>query len=178
MRSYRKPRTSVFVIVTACVAAVGCSIFGPSHPSDAELERVWSDRETQFATLIEMAQADSHLVRIADKFTWLADDVSWPRPKEKIGLTDARWDAYRDLFRRLGITAGLSRNLDAPEVVFLWVSTRGMVTASTSKGYAYSESDLSPQVSSLDSPDIAGQHHGTLYKHIRGPWYLCYQWGG
>jgi hypothetical protein len=149
-----------------------------SHPSDAILERRFAAHRAGFEVLVAMAQADSHVVRIAPNFTWLDSDVSWPRPASRLGFSVERWHDYRERFEDLGVDLGISRSRDEPGVVFLIASGSGMVTGGSGKGYAYSVRPLSPRLSSLDRPATYGQHDGRLYKPLGGPWYLFYDWGG
>ena len=110
-----------------------------------------------------MFTADSHLVRIAPDFTRLTNDWSWPR--EDVGLSEARWDEYRDLFREAGITAGIERQGDQ---VFFYLSTMGLGISGRSRGVAYASEPPTEIAPDLDSR----QGEGISYVPIQGDWYL------
>src|SRR6266550_6451119 len=62
----------------AAIVAVPTLIFGlmyldesALHPSDQYLEKMFLAHEADFNKLVEMSNADSHVVRIAPDFTWL-----------------------------------------------------------------------------------------------------------
>jgi hypothetical protein len=165
--------TGMGLVLTATLS-VACA----GHPSDAILERRLLNQRAEFDSLVSMAQMDPHVIRIARDFTWLDTDVSWPRPTDRLGFSEQRWDDYRRRFRGLGLDLGITRTEDEPGVVFLDASGVGMVTGGAGKGYAYSVRPLAPVVASLDDPDTGGLGHGRLYKALGGPWYLYYDWGG
>jgi hypothetical protein len=148
------------------------------HPSDAVLGRRLVEHHAEFDSLVSMAQIDSHVTRIAQDFTWLDSSAAWPRPNDRLGFSQERWNDYRRRFRSLGLDLGITRTEDEPGVVFLDVSGVGMVTGGASKGYAYSLRPLTPIVASLDDPDTGGRKNGRLYKPLGGQWYIYYEWGG
>jgi hypothetical protein len=149
--------------LTSCRA-----MFGP--PSDASLERGFSQHEPELNQLVTMAKQDQHLVRIAPTFTWLDTDVSWPR--QNIGLSVTRWNEYRRLFKEVGAKYGLVRSEDHPGVIFFGVYGFGLVSASTYKGYAYSEHPLTPIVPSLDQMTVPDKGSAVGFKQIRPNWYI------
>jgi len=147
----------------------GCrALFGP--PSDAQLESLFSSHEAEFNQLSVMAAQDQHLVRIASTFTWLDTDASWPR--QNIGLSAARWNQYRELFESLGLRGGIVRSTDYPGVIFFQAYSFGLVTGGSYKGYAYSVSPLTPQLSSLDSVPVLSKGPSIGFKQIRRNWYI------
>src|SRR6266446_5918792 len=77
--------------------------FGESapHPSDKYLEQTFFAHESDFNKLVEMCNADSHVVRIAPDFTWLDNNAAWPRPESELGFSTQRWGQYRTLFSKL-----------------------------------------------------------------------------
>lgn len=164
----------ILVAVMLLILQSGC--FDTPHPSDAELEDVFSDHQADFELLLSMSKVDSRVMRIAPDFTWLGDDASWPRPKEKLGFSEERWDQYRQLFQKLKLKNGLVR-YDDPGITYFLASSKGLVTGGSGKGYAYSEKDLSPLSESLDkiSTDLLHKSaNRTVYKRIKPNWYLFY----
>jgi hypothetical protein len=64
------------------MALTACSL-----PSDSELVERFQRNKADFETLVRMSNEDHTLVRIADDFTRLENDWSWPRPESKWGIT-------------------------------------------------------------------------------------------
>ena len=146
--------------------------FGESapHPSDKALGETFFAHEADFNKLVEMCNVDSHVLRIAPDFTWLDNNAAWPRPESELGFSRQRWDEYRSLFLKLGLTAGVL-NYQPDSVMFL-ASTRGLVTGGSSKGYAYSLKEPEVIVDSLDNATFSKSR--IAYKRLKGNWYLFY----
>lgn len=145
-----------------------------SLPSDAELEETFRNHEDDFNQLIEMSQVDSKVIRIASNFTWLDDNLSYPRPESELGFSKERWDEYHQIFVKLGIKGGLIRYPDTGVILF-FVSNKGLVTGGLAKGYAYSTKDLTPIYNSLDNfQPSASSSEKPVYKRLNKNWYLFY----
>jgi hypothetical protein len=142
--------------------------------SDESLIVRFHQHESEFNELIKMSKVDSRVVRIADTFTWLDSDASWPRPDSQIGFSSDRWNQYRRIFEALGLQQGLLRTLDT-DTVYLIVSTEGNVTSGSSKGYAYSEKPLSPLSASLDRIPPELRDRTQVFRKLKENWYLYYQ---
>src|ERR1700692_2242981 len=85
------------------------------HPSDGELKANFSQQQSGFENLLKMSKEDIRVVRIAPAFTWLDNDVSWPR--KEIGFSEERWKIYRELFWKLKIPDGISNRVQYPSAV-------------------------------------------------------------
>jgi hypothetical protein len=164
------------------VIVSGCDPFNSNskHPSDDKLMLRFQKNESSFNKLVAMSTTDSKVIRIAFDFTWLESSWAWPRPDSELGFSKERWDEYRDLFRKLGLKDGISRqnNSNGP-VIFFTASSKGMTFRGSSKGFAYSVNALSPTFDSLDQIDVLkqkNQEHGDSYKKIKDNWYLYYSW--
>lgn len=150
---------------------------GRPFPSDAELAAMFSQHLDVFQQLIRMVHEDAVLVRIAPGFTWTTQTVAWPRPDSELGFTRERWDEYRRIFRLLQLNAGILRRPgERPAVVYLLADTKGLVTGGSVKGYAWSQTMLSPQCESLDAPPTSGARRGICFKFLRNEWNLYYEW--
>ncbi len=162
--------------------AIGCDLFSQNtpHPSDLDLIKNFEKYEAEFNELIKMSNEDSKVIRIAHDFTRLENNWAWPRPESELGFSRQRWDQYRSLFEKLGLDSGLSRETDSDgAVVYLTAFSKGMVNRGSSKGYAYSEKELSPLFNSLDQNPIEPQKrnkHDVVYRKIKEHWYLSYDW--
>jgi hypothetical protein len=163
--------------ITLLIPLVTCSQFVvPGHtsmPTDARLEQVFSDNESDFKRLVHMAYVDEHVIRIAPGFTWLENDVNWPRASSEIGFSEERWNEYRRLFEKLNLDNGLARYTDS---VYLFASSSGQVTGGIGKGYVYSMAQQHPQYDSLDNLKLSSVNGNRAFKKIRDDWYLVLQW--
>lgn len=162
----------ILMAIVLLTLQAGC--FDRPHPSDGALESVFKDHEADFELLLSMSKADSKVMRIAPDFTWLVDDASWPRPKEKLGFSEERWNQYRQLFQKLKLRNGLLSYQDQGITYFL-ASSKGLVTGGSGKGYVYSEKELTPLSESLDKIStelLSKSANGTVYKKIGPNWYL------
>ncbi len=151
-----------------------------SHPSDEELIRNFQKHEADFNKLVGMSNEDSKVIRIAPEFTRLKDNWAWPRPDSELGFSRQRWEEYKTLFHVLGLKSGLSREPSLEgAIIFMTSSSKGMTFRGSSKGYAYSDREITPLLNSLDEDQskLAKQRkHGVVYKRISDRWYLSYDW--
>ncbi len=153
---------------------LSCGGSSDIHPTDAELEGLFNANRKEFEALIEMAQADPKVVRIDNDFIWLDDNASWPRPDSELGMSQARWDKYRDLFYRLKLSRGL---LQYPKngQIFLIASSEGLLTGGSSKGYLFSTDTPHTLRQSLDGDIRENFGKEPMYREISENWYLYFQ---
>ena len=172
------------ILITALgLSALGLIVLAATRrplPSDEALRSRFIAHRTDFEKLVVMANEDSQLTRIAPNFTWLKNDVSWPR--KNVGISQQRWNEYRQIFRRVGASDGIEKGKNPNRVIFPIVYG-GLVPSGFTKGLIYSQSPLSPILSSLDKrpPDkywTGSDHsHVLVYKPIEDHWYIYYeQW--
>ena len=172
-------------IIVAMLGLTAVGVFaqaGPSktHMSDEVLRTRFLAHRVDFEKLVVMAQEDSHLTRIAPDFTWLDDDVAWPR--KNVGISEERWNDYRQAFRRVGDSEGIVKSNNPTRIMFP-ISTVGLAPSGAAKGLVYSQEPLSPIMKSLDQrpPDKfwsgPDRSHVLAYKPIEEHWYIYYeQW--
>ena len=166
--------------VGVALVAAAVALAAPHSPStsDEALQARFLAHRADFEKLAAMANEDKHLSRIAPDFTWLDDDVSWPR--KDVGISEQRWNDYRQLFQKVGTTDGIIRNEDSPGI-FIPIFSQGLVPSGCEKGLVYSQTPLTPILNSLDKRiphklgDGPDRSHVLAYKHIEGPWYIFYQ---
>jgi hypothetical protein len=163
------------------VAAV-LALAAPSRPlpSDGALRARFLAHRVDFERLVAMANEDTRLTRIAPSFTWLDDDVAWPR--KDVGISEERWNDYRQIFRGVGTPEGILKGANPARIIFP-IASVGLVPAGFEKGLVYSQAPLSPVLKSLDEnpphelwagPD---RSHVLVYKPIEDHWYIYYeQW--
>lgn len=176
-----KLRNFVAGILSISLLTIVASInAAPRSGSDAALRSFFFTHRAEFDKLVAMAEKDGRVTRIAPDFTWLNDSVAWPR--KDIGFSTARWNEYRDLFRRLNLPTGISKSIN-PTRIFCPVILEGSVPTGDEKGFVYSQAPLGPTLESLDErPPVKfwngpDRSHVLVYKPLEGHWYLYYeQW--
>ena len=166
----------MLVVLVAAIAVFAGACSPGSLPSDATLEREFAAHRSTFERLATMAEEDRRVVRIAPDFTWLEDNLAWPRPDSKLGFSVERWNQYRQIFRELSLDVGTNRRMDKPGVLFLIASAKGLVTGGSDKGYAFSQKPPGPLHESLDSFPQGSTSGAPSFKHLDGNWYLYLQW--
>lgn len=159
------------------LCALGLAVSRSTWHSDAALKSHFVKHRADFEKIVAMANEDARVTRIAPEFTWLDDDAAWPR--KNVGISEQRWDEYRRLFRQVGVSVGIWKNINPPRIFFPVVS-EGLVPAGYTKGIVYSASPLSPTLKSLDEkpPDRYWERgHVLVYKPIEDHWYMYFeQW--
>jgi hypothetical protein len=162
------------------LGAVALSAAPVPFPSDEALRARFLAHRVDFERLVAMANEDSRLTRIAPDFTWLDDDAAWPR--KNIGISEQRWNDYRQIFRRVGASHGIS-NFTNPTLIVFPIMSIGLVPSSAEKGLVYSQSPLRPVLKSLDKKlprelwDGPDRSHVLVYTPIENHWYIFYeQW--
>lgn len=173
-----------FILTLLSVVTVVCAVvwFGSendprnsnSFSSDAALIKNFYENIGGFEKLREMAVNDRKLIRIANDFTWLDDNVSFPRPKSEQGISDERWNVYREYFEKLKLKKGIAQYPTEGKIFFI-AESKGLVTGGSSKGYAYFDAEPSPIVDSLDDARFLEPPKYRAFKRIKGNWYLYLQ---
>jgi len=157
-----------------------------STPSDEALAKKFYQYRGDLESLSSMAHADSNLSRIADDFIWRWNTVAWPRPESEWGITAARWNEYRKLFRKLGLRGGVEK--DSEGNLYFISHTEGSVVSGMSKGFVHCEK------MSLSGTTVAHNHylpctekgesgkvedakgHGSEYRRLYDDWYIFSDW--
>jgi hypothetical protein len=173
-------KTMVGVLGFSAVGVVALSAARSPFPSDEALQATFAGHRADFVRLVVMANEDTHLTRIAPDFTWLDDDVAWPR--KNVGISEQRWSDYKQLFQKIGASEGIL-NYTNPTLIMFPIASIGSVSSGAEKGLAYSQASLSPVLKSLDErpPDEfwngPDRSHVLVYKPIDRHWYIYYrQW--
>jgi hypothetical protein len=133
--------------------------------SDQEMTSHFLANEQEFERVLEMLRQDTGLTMVGK----LAGE--WPKDLVAAGIDSDRLAQYDSLLEDLGVLQ-VERRDDA--IVFT-ASTVGLSISGSSKGYTYSEQTPTPQVgdTALDATDPSGVN----YHHIKGNWYIVYEWG-
>ena len=163
----------VSVLLGCLVVAASCLILlilrddmAGAHPSSQELINNFHNHRPEFERLLQMAQEDPELYRVAYDFTR-------PENPETIGVTQERLDEYRRLFDALNLEAGIEKGRDD---VWLIASARGLSISGSAKGYIYSQTPPGLIVEDLDSYDSPDGRSFTAFQKIEENWYLYYDY--
>jgi hypothetical protein len=98
--------------------------------ADAKLEGIFNRNRDAFAQLVTMSEHDRHFQRIDFNFTTLDTGVVWSPGVED--FSEQRWDDYRELFRKLGLQAGIVSRLSFSSGRILWL-TSSLLESSSAK---------------------------------------------
>jgi hypothetical protein len=82
---------------------------GPHKPSDSDIEGRFATHRAELEQIVGMMETDKQMSRIANDFLWKQDNAGWPRPESEWGITRARWNSYKELFRKVGSENGAVR---------------------------------------------------------------------
>lgn len=165
-------KTKAFVAAILFTILAGCWCSSPEG-EQKELQKEFSSRIATLEKLREMSGEDHSVVRIAPKFTRLENNWSWPRPPEKLGFSTNRWNEYRRLFNKIGVTDGLQR--EDGDTIFFFMESCGLVTGGRSYGYAYVPKDLPNKIINQFS-DF--HQKGIGYVPLSNHWYIFVEISG
>jgi hypothetical protein len=173
-----RPRIALVGLGIGLISAIALAAVNHSSASDAAIQASFITHRADLEKLVAMSNQDTHLTRIATDFTWLDDNVAWPR--KDVGISEDRWDDYRKLFRSIGISNGIIRHSN-PTRIFFPVVSEGLVPTGIEKGLVYSQAPLNPILKSLDTKpprklfDGPDHTHVLVYRPIEDHWYIYYQ---
>lgn len=133
-----------------------------------ELINRFNRQKDDFERLVVMLRADSGIQRI---------DEDWTAPSDpsRIGISKERLATYRQLFKKLGIPRGIEV-VHQPECITFIASSIGLSISGSAKGYAYLEEPPQLVVDNLDTYWSANGQSFTAFKHIKGDWYLFFDY--
>lgn len=160
------------ISVLACaVLLVDCG-----HTSDAKLEALFHNHETEFNQLMLMAKSETRILTITPRLvvTETSTEEGW-EGAERQGLARDKWNQYQELFESLGLHGGMLRG---GKTISFETDTASLWNGDSEKGFLYSENaSLTPTVSDLGrvraSEEYRDPHGGfTAYKLLQPHWYL------
>lgn len=139
-------------------------------PTDAEMERNFSENRDDFVKLAKMFEQDTGLQRIDHDWTHVDGQSQSSRETGEPGLTEERWDEYRALFRKLGLQNGINRDVLHSETIMFFYFAKGLSVSGVSKGYYYSTRPMNCKVAREE--DLNKHLDGVFCKKIAENWYL------
>ena len=178
---------SVFALLIVGLLILGRLLFGPDPPSLADLQKSFPKHRSDLETLLRMSDEDPDYARIDPDFVY-----HFPKVDPSTGQTDYddsrapmpsnRWDEYRAIYRRDGITLGIDRN--QAHDAFIMVASQGLLNRGHISGYVYCADPLGAQLPNIfryepcTSRLDAGQHRrgvgtdeGYSFKKLADRWY-------
>ena len=149
-----------------CVAWIARVVVEP--PSDAAMLRHFERHEGDFNALVEMAGADRGLNRVDQDWTMPADTKS-------VGVASGRLADYRRLLRDAGTPRGFQVSQENGGFNFFFWLRGSAISDDTDKGFAYRTIPPQSTVQTLDGIRADSRNSLLAYRHIRGNWYLFYE---
>jgi hypothetical protein len=125
-------------------------------PSLATLEARFPRQRRDLETIVAMSDHDAQLLRVDPD--WLATrDHQYLAYSPESGITQERWDEYRRLFARNGITQGIQRDPESRDA-FILVKSVGFLDGGTSNGYLICGSGPKHRYPPCFSSAASGEH--------------------
>jgi hypothetical protein len=137
-------------------------------PSDAAMLRHFERQQTTFDELVKMASTDKGLVRVDEGWTMPADPQS-------VRVSRDRLAAYRKLLRDAGTPRGFKVSQDDAGYDFYFWLRGSAISDDVQKGFAYRTTPPPDVVQTLDDIRAHTREYMVAYRHIRGNWYLIYE---
>jgi hypothetical protein len=128
------------VVVGILMATVASGIlllmWSCTPPSLETLQHRFPKQRKDLETILAMSNQDKQLLRIDPD--WLLNDkfAQFVQYDPAAGITVERWNEYRRLFSRNGITQGIQRELNSDDA-FIMVKSEGLLNRGISNGYLY-----------------------------------------
>jgi hypothetical protein len=170
MNSHRRSNspTKLLVSLLLILSHLSACASGANHPADEALLSNFRSHRADFERLLQMFLADKGLGRVAPDFTR-------PDAPQSVGVAPERISEYRNLFKKLGLTAGIE-GYEEKDHVWFHASTYGLAVTGSSKGYAHLKQRPALVVGSLDSYRHRDSRSFVVFRHIEGDWYLYFDY--
>ncbi len=137
-RTVRVIRTLVGCLASCVVIVLGATVlllWSCEPPSLATLARRFPRERHDLEAIVAMSDTDRQLIRIDPE--WLATlQHQYLTYSPETGITQARWNEYRWLFARNGITQGILRDAVSRDA-FIIVASVGIVNRGHSNGFVH-----------------------------------------
>lgn len=173
--------TRILLIAIGCVLLfvlllTGFMFWFSTPPSDASLERRFYKHRADLQQIVKMAEQDAQMERIATDFTRNAD---WDtEPLKQRGISDQRWNLYREIFRRADVPTGTWKDKNSNDIL-IGVWAFGLAIAAKTVGYVHCGKP-SAGIVNLYRPCLERKESGKInekddfirYKQIEPDWYI------
>lgn len=156
-----------FLFICLLLSSLSSCFFGDvlerQHPSDEVLISNFNAYEAEFGKLLRMFQEDKQLERVSD--------FTRPENPESINISQERIAQYRQMFKKLGLTAGIE-GYQEKEMIWFHASTQGLSVTGSSKGYVYTTNKPEKVVDNLDNYKSEDGKSFRAFRQIEDNWYL------
>jgi len=143
-------------IAAVLVSGILLLLWGCEPPSIEALARRFPHDRSDLETIIEMSDQDKEMAVIDP--TWLElQGARLPSSNEAVGISEARWQEYRRVFRRNGIDQGVRRYSSGGDA-FIIVRSVGILDNGYSNGYLYCVPRVEHQYAPCSSTEQTGKH--------------------
>lgn len=172
----------ILLATVGCVLLVALLLIGflfwySTAPSDISLERRFYEHRADLEQIVKMTEQDLPMDRIAEDFTRNGDwDSQRPRPDR--GISELRWNQYREIFSRADVPMGTWGAKNSNDIL-IGVWAFGSVVAGRTVGYVHCGKP-SPGVVNVYPPCLEQKESGKIdkndvlirYKRIEPDWYI------
>lgn len=151
-------------------------------PSLHTLARRFPRQRGELETIVAMSEHDAQLTRI-DPNWLMTRDNEYLAYSPQTGITEQRWDEYRRLFARNGITQGIQRDPETGDA-FIIVGSFGLLDNGYSNGYLYCGPGPSHTYAPCSALRAFGEHpyrpgdEEYSYRKLADRWYAYSQGPG
>ena len=162
MLSFAKALTaglgSALLVVVVMYVVLSGFRFESRAPTDQSLEANFRAHKQKLDSLVEMSRVDG-IIRTTN-----------PQPL----FSKEQNRQFRDLLRETGVRGDIRHETGpgSTTTTYLICWTRDLITNGTLKGYAYSETELTPVMPSLDDVNSWPKGSKVIFKKLEGNWYL------
>ena len=173
-------RIAYVLLGSALVTLLVSSFLSHTPPAmpDAEMAVRFAKHRADLDRLVVMLNEDRRVGIVTNQFIDLAGGSPWPRPERAWGISKARWDEYKTIFKRADIPRGVIRDGGSGEtMIYAWTWGGPVPLAAKSfihcgkpkKGDAY---QLPPCYEGRDWGRGGDGKRHTRYKRLDGRWFL------
>ncbi len=168
--------TSVLAVIASAILLL---MWSCQPPSIETLQRRFPKQRADLETILAMSNQDTHLLRIDP--TWLMNDETkeFLQYDPAAGITQERWNEYRRLFSRDGISQGIQREPGSDDA-FIIVDSEGLLNDGISNGYLFCGARPVHRYAPCTSSAAKGSHQfsgvgandeGYSFIKLEGSWY-------
>ena len=163
---------------------VGVGIWYRSPPSDASLQRRFYEHRADLEQIVKMMEQETHVETIT-KDSIIRDDDYLVSPRQPRGISEQRWNQYRELFQRAGVafTQGDPRGgigiVARPSFQFSIKALSLSYAGGTDVRYVHCGNEPATDPTKAYLPCVERKESGELrdhvwvrYKRIEGDWYI------
>jgi len=130
--------SSILVILASGILLM---LWSCTPPSIENLAHRFPAEKDDLEQILQMSDADSQLAVIDPNWLELRDGDRFLTWDKRSGISEDRWNLYRKIFRRHGITQGIRRNKKYGDA-FIIVKSFGLLDNGYSNGYLYCSGDI------------------------------------